>query len=48
MFILIASNGEQALVIGDANTNQLINFAHPRLEAELWVFDRVIDDSAIV
>jgi glyoxylase-like metal-dependent hydrolase (beta-lactamase superfamily II) len=48
MSILIASNGEQALVIGDAITNQLINFAHPRLEAELWVFDRVIDDSAIV
>jgi glyoxylase-like metal-dependent hydrolase (beta-lactamase superfamily II) len=29
MFILIASNGEQALVIGDAITNQLISFAHP-------------------
>ena len=29
MSILIASNGEQALVIGDAITNQLISFAHP-------------------
>ena len=29
MFILIVSNGEQALVIGDAITNQLISFAHP-------------------
>jgi glyoxylase-like metal-dependent hydrolase (beta-lactamase superfamily II) len=29
MSILIASNGEQALVVGDAITNQLISFAHP-------------------
>jgi len=29
MSILIASNGEQALVIGDAITNQLISFAPP-------------------
>jgi hypothetical protein len=37
MSILITSNGEQALVIGDAITSQLISIAHPRLEAELWV-----------
>ena len=29
MAVLLASNGEQALVTGDAITNQLISFAHP-------------------
>jgi glyoxylase-like metal-dependent hydrolase (beta-lactamase superfamily II) len=29
MSVLLTSNGEQALVIGDAITNQLISFAHP-------------------
>ena len=29
MAVLLASNGEQALITGDAITNQLISFAHP-------------------